>query len=115
MAQTSGETSTSSAAASVPNPLHAYLSELLKRVQSTQERLHDKQRRPAVAIANGSAWSSTTATLWAGEFSKQAAKYVASVRALNDGVEELLRRTPATCTEEEAARWRAKLGGHRGQ
>ncbi|GAA2810652.1 hypothetical protein [Kribbella solani] len=113
MAQTSGETA--AAGGTVPNPLHAYLNALLKRVQAAQERLHNKQQRPAVTIANGSAWSSTTATLWAGEFSKQAAKYVAGVRALNDGVEELLRRTPATCTPEEAARWRAKLGGHGGR
>ncbi|GAA1559675.1 hypothetical protein GCM10009804_15640 [Kribbella hippodromi] len=113
MAQTAGEAA--AAGGAVPNPLHAYLTALLKRVQAAQERLHNKQQRPAVAIANGTAWTGTAATLWAGEFSKQAAKYVVSVRALNDGVEELLRRTPATCTEEEAARWRAKLGGHGGR
>jgi hypothetical protein len=40
--------------------------------------------------------------------------YVAGVRSLNDDLDDLLRRTPATCTEDEATRWRAKLGGHHG-
>ncbi|MFB6721205.1 hypothetical protein ACFCV3_13630 [Kribbella sp. NPDC056345] len=77
-------------------------------------RLTNKQQKPTAAISDGTAWVSPAATRWAGEFIPQAAKYVGAVRALNDDLEQLLRRTPTTCTEEEAARWRAKLGGPRG-
>ena len=98
----------------VPHPLHAYVSALLKRVEAVQTRLSNKQQRPSVAISGGTAWVSTAATLWAGQYVPRSATYVAGVRALNDDLADLLRRTPATCTEDEAARWRAKLGGPHG-
>ena len=98
----------------VPHPLHAYVNALLTRVRTVQERLHNKQQRPAVAISSGTAWVSPAATLWAQEFTPRTAKYVAGVRALDNDLVDLLQRTPATCTAEEAARWRAKLGGHHG-
>lgn len=113
MAQESGATTTAGAG-TVPHPLHAYLTALAKRVGTVQDRLHNKQLKPAIAISEGTAWVSTAATLWAGEFTPRAAAYVVGVRALNDDVDDLLRRTPATCTEDEAARWRAKLGGPHG-
>lgn len=98
----------------VPHPLHVYVAALLKRVGATQTRLHNKQLRPAQAVSAGTAWVSTTATAWAGEFTPRTATYVAANRSLDDGLAELLRRIPATCTAEEAARWRAKLGGVHG-
>jgi hypothetical protein len=49
--------------------------------------------------------------LWAQEFTPRTATYVVNVGDLDDDLADLLRRTPATCTAEEAARWRAKLGG----
>lgn len=101
-------------AGAVPHPLHAHLTSLLKRVGAVQTRLTNKQQKPTAAIADGTAWVSPAATRWAGEFMPQAAKYVGAVRALNDDLEALLRRTPPTCTPEEAARWKAKLGGHHG-
>ena len=107
-------TATTTAAGTVPHPLHAYLTSLLKRVGTVQTRLTNKQQKPATAISEGTAWVSTAATLWAGEFTPRSATYVAGVRALNDDLDDLLRRTPATCSEDEAARWRAKLGGHHG-
>ena len=113
MAQESGATTTAGAG-TVPHPLHAYLTALAKRVGTVQDRLHNKQLKPAIAISEGTAWVSTAATLWAGEFTPRAAAYVVGVRALNDDVDDLLRRTPGTCTEDEAARWRAKLGGPHG-
>ncbi|MDX6238704.1 MAG: hypothetical protein QOG10_3519 [Kribbellaceae bacterium] len=98
----------------VPHPLHVHVSALLTRVYASQARLTGKQVRPAVAISNGTAWVSPAATRWAGEFSPRAAGYVAAVRNLDDDLADLLRRTPATCTPEEAARWRTKLGGGHG-
>lgn len=98
----------------VPHPLHAHLTQLLKRVGVAQMRLTNKQQKPTAAIADGTAWISPAATRWSAEFTPRAAKYVGAVHALNDDLEQLLRRTPTTCTEEEAARWRAKLGGHHG-
>lgn len=98
----------------VPHPLHAYVSALLIRVRASQTRLTGKETRPAAAITGGRAWISPTATAWAGEFTKQATVYARAVRALDDDLLELLRRTPTTCTPEEAARWHAKLGGGRG-
>jgi hypothetical protein len=98
------------AADQVPHPLHAYVSSLLTRVRTIQGRLHNKQLRPATAVANGTAWVSSAATLWAQEVTPRTATYVANVGGLDDGLADLLRRTPATCTAEEAARWRAKLG-----
>ncbi|MDX6237935.1 MAG: hypothetical protein QOG10_2750 [Kribbellaceae bacterium] len=98
----------------VPHPLHAHASALLTRVRASQTRLTGKQVRPATAISNGTAWVSPAATTWAAGFIKHAAAYVAAVRSLDDDLVDLLRRTPATCTAEEAARWRAKLGGGRG-
>jgi hypothetical protein len=94
----------------VPHPLHVYLNKLLTRVRTAQTRLSGKQQRPAEAIASGKAWISPTATTWAGEFKPRTASFVASVRSLDDDLVDLLRRTPATCTPEEAARWRARLG-----
>lgn len=105
--------STNSAGAAtgqVPHPLHAYVARLLTKVRSSQTRLHNMQLRPANAIAGGTAWKSPTATTWANEFKPRTASFVAAVRSLDDDLVELLRRTPATCTAEEAARWRAKLG-----
>lgn len=104
---------TADAAAEVPHPLYAYVEALLTRVRRTQTRLNNKQVRPATAISEGTAWVSSAATTWAGEFTPRSASYVAAVRDLDDGLASLLRRTPATCTADEAARWRAKLGaGH---
>ena len=102
------------AAGQVPHPLHAYVDALLARVRTTQGKLHNKQLKPATAISEGTAWVSTAATLWAGEFTPRAIKYVASAGSLDDALAGLLRSTPATCTEDEAARWRAKLGGKYG-
>lgn len=106
------EQTTNSAAAAepVPHPLHAYVAGLLIKVRSSQTRLHNLQLRPANAIAAGTAWKSPTATTWANEFRPRTATYVAAVRSLDDDLVDLLRRTPATCTPEEAARWRARLG-----
>lgn len=105
------EQNTNAAAAGpVPHPLHAYVAGLLTKVRSSQTRLHNMQLRPANAIAGGTAWKSPAATAWAGEFKPRTASYVAAVRGLDDDLVDLLRRTPATCTPEEAARWRAKLG-----
>jgi hypothetical protein len=87
---------------------------LLTRVRASQTRLTGKQVRPAVAISEGTAWVSTAATTWAAEFKPRTATYVAANRGLDDDLADLLRRTPATCTPEEAARWRAKLGGSYG-
>jgi hypothetical protein len=98
----------------VPHPLHSYANSLLTRVRASQTRLTGKQVRPATAIANGTAWVSPAATTWAAGFAKQAAAYVMAVRALDDELVDLLRRTPPTCSVEEAARWRAKLGGGHG-
>ena len=95
----------------VPHPLHAYVDKLLTQVRGKQTRLANKQVRPAVAISEGTAWVSPAATAWAGEFRPRTATYVAAIRGLDDDLADLLRRTPATCTPEEAARWRAKLGG----
>ena len=95
----------------VPHPLHAYLDKLITQVRAKQSRLANKQVRPAVAISEGTAWVSTAATTWAAEFKPRTATYVAANRGLDDDLADLLRRTPATCTSEEAARWRAKLGG----
>ena len=108
------DASTTAAAGQVPHPLHAYVEALLTRVRTTQGRLHNKQLKPATAISEGTAWFSTAATLWAGEFTPRATKYGTSVGGLDDGLADLLRRTPATCTEDEAARWRSKLGGRYG-
>jgi hypothetical protein len=105
---------TMAAADQVPHPLHAYVSSLLTRIRTVQGRLHNKQLRPATAVSAGTAWVSSAATLWAQEFTPRTATYVARVRSLDDDLAELLRRTPSTCTSEEAARWRAKLGGHYG-
>lgn len=110
--QTTGAATT--AAGQVPHPLHAYVEALLTRVRTTQGRLHNKQLKPATAIAEGTAWASTAATLWTGEFTPRATKYVASVGGLDDALAGLLRSTPATCSADEAARWRAKLGGKYG-
>jgi hypothetical protein len=104
-------TVTSTATGDVPHPLHAYLTALLTRVGTIQTRLQNKQLRPATAIANGTAWISTAATLWEQDFTPRTTTYVNSVGGLDDGLRELLRRTPATCTPDEAARWRGKLGG----
>ncbi|WP_405062857.1 hypothetical protein OG474_14800 [Kribbella sp. NBC_01505] len=98
----------------VPHPLHAYLTSLLKRVGTVQTRLTNKQLKPTTAISNGSAWVSPAATAWTGEFTPRSTKYVSGVQRLNDDLEALLRRTPTTCSAEEATRWRAKLGGHHG-
>jgi hypothetical protein len=108
------DTTTTAGAGTVPHPLHAYLTALAKQVGTVQDRLHNRQVKPTIAITEGTAWVSSAATLWAGEFTPRAAAYVAGVRALNDDVDDLLRRTPATCTEDEAVRWRAKLGGRHG-
>ena len=102
------------ATADVPHPLHAYVDKLLTQVRAKQTRLHNKQLRPAQAISDGTAWVSTAATTWAGEFTPRTATYVAANRGLDDDLADLLRRTPATCTADEAARWRAKLGGSYG-
>lgn len=107
-------TSPSMAAAAVPHPLHAYLTALLTRVGTIQTNLRNKQQRPATAIANGTAWISTTATLWEQEFTPRSTSYVTSVGELDNDLTTLLRRTPATCSPDEAARWRAKLGGTHG-
>jgi hypothetical protein len=98
----------------VPHPLHAYVQALLTRVHTTQGRLHNKQSKPAAAISEGTAWVSTAATLWTGEFTPRATRYVSSVGSLDDALTGLLRSTPATCSKDEAARWRAKLGGKYG-
>jgi NAD(P)H-dependent FMN reductase len=103
--------SLSAAGDQVPHPLHAYVSALLTRVGTVQTRLHNKQLRPATAVSAGTAWVSSAATLWAQEFTPRTATYVVNVGDLDDDLADLLRRTPATCTAEEAARWRAKLGG----
>jgi hypothetical protein len=56
-------TGASTATGDVPHPLHVYVAALLTRVGTIQTRLHNKQLRPATAIANGTAWISTAATL----------------------------------------------------
>lgn len=98
----------------VPHPLHTYVDRLLTQLRAKQTRLHNKQLRPAQAISEGTAWVSTAATTWTGEFTPRTATYVAANRSLDDDLAGLLRRTPATCTTEEATRWRAKLGGNHG-
>ncbi|TCC37477.1 hypothetical protein E0H75_40790 [Kribbella capetownensis] len=108
------EASDTAGGGSVPHPLHAYLTTLLKRVGTIQTRLQNKQQKPATAISDGTAWVSTAATLWAGEFTPRSTTYITGVGSLDDDLQDLLRRTPATCTEDEATRWRAKLGGHHG-
>jgi hypothetical protein len=45
---------------------------------------------------------------------KRNTTYYQVYREHNDDLDDQLRRTPATCTEDEATRWRAKLGGHHG-
>jgi hypothetical protein len=102
------------AAGDVPHPLHAYVDKLLTQVRAKQTRLHNKQLKPATAISEGTAWVSTAATTWAGEFTPRTATYVAANRSIDDDLADLLRRTPANCTADEAARWRAKLGGSYG-
>ncbi|GAA3659625.1 hypothetical protein GCM10022224_023810 [Nonomuraea antimicrobica] len=96
--------------AEVDNPMHVYLVQLKRQMESVRPALRNGLDRPTRNMAGGKVWTSAAATAFARALDANDAKTKKAVDRAYEDLTDRLARTPEKVSPEEADKIRRRYG-----
>ncbi len=95
----------------VPNPRHAQLVELLRRVQTRSHEVGQAYQRVYASMQSAKVWTGPTAAKWTNEVGERHHRLSQLVRQMTHAIEDEMHRHPAMVTRSQAELIRHQLTG----